>query len=398
MAKARKNLTARKPKKERRSRSTLHVELKNIGEEPSWEKQPAKEDYLTELNKGFKFYNATEHFAPKKAFVVAWLEDNEDFTKKEKSAYRKSNDKLTPDTAMKVARMATRGLKLRPEHVEYLSKHVRAAIKATDPDAIEEKKKPGRKKKEADAEVKGLFANIQERMMEQARNFAGEFDEDMDRVFSKQESTVDFYKYLVDNQVTKPVASKMRAMFEETYNEITEAKGKKADEQLAEGYAFLKGKRLQNVLAWFERMFADFDNYVKHKNLHRKPRKKKFVSADKLAGKIKYLKEYKKYRIVSIQPKEIVGAEQLWIFNVKNRKLGRYVAEPGNQLSVKGTAILGYDERHSICKTVRKPEKTLPEFMKAGKVALRTFLDDIKATPTRMKPRIGKDCVLLRVL
>lgn len=397
MAKARKNLTARKPKKERHAKTTLHVELRNVGEEPRWEKQPAKEDYLNQLNQGFKFYNASQHVTPKKADIVTYLDNNTDLSKKEKSTYRKSNDKLTPDTAMRAARMANRGLKLRPEHKEYILKHVRAAIVATDPDAVEEKK-PGRKKKEKDAEVKGLFANIQERMMEQARGFAGEFDEDMDRVFTKQESTVDFYKYLVDKQVSKPVAAKMRAMFEETYDEIKNAKSKKADEQLAEGYAFLKGRKLQNVLNWFERMFADFDNYTKHKNLHRKPRKKKFVSADKLTSKIKYLKEFKQFRIVSIQPKEIVGAQQLWIFNVKNRKLGRYVAEEGNQLSVKGTTILGYDERHSICKTVRKPEKTLPEFMKAGKVQLRTFLDDIKATATRMKPRIGKDCVLLRVL
>lgn len=397
MAKARKALKAPKVKKERRAKTTLHAEIKYIGEEPRFEKQPKPEDYNGVLNRTFSYYDQTEHHFVKKSDVVTWMDSNGDFDRKEKTTYRKSNDKLTSKTVMKLARMANRGLELRPEHKEYILKHVRSAIVETDPDAVEEKK-PGRKKKTQDTEVQGLFANIQQRMLEQARGLAGEFDEDMDRVFTKQESTVDFYKYLVDNQVTKPVAAKMRAMFEETYNEINEAKGKKADEQLAEGYAFLKGKQLKNVLEWFERMFSDFDNYVKHKNLHRKPRKKKVVSADKLTSKIKYLKEHKPFRIVSIQPKEIVGAQQLWIFNVKNRKLGRYVAEEGGQLSVKGTAILGYDERHSICKTVRKPDKTLPELMKAGKVALRTFLDGIKATPTRMKPRIGKDCVLLRVL
>ena len=93
-----------------------------------------------------------------------------------------------------------------------------------------------------------------------------------------------------------------------------------------------------------------------------------------------------------------MGAEQLWIFNIKTRKLGRYVADSGHTLMVKGTTIQNFNERESIAKTVRKPKEKLPELMKAGKVNLRKFLDGIKATSTKLNGRINADTLLLRVV
>jgi len=404
---ARKAMTAlksKKPKGERRTRTSVHLEEKYIGGEPKWTVQPAHEDYHGDLTKALNFYNATQHYAPKKKDLIQWLETNSKLldkkpekAKKKIATFRKSADSWSKPTMLGVAKIANNGLKLTKEHEQYLIGKVVEAIEATDPDLVVETKR-GRKKVSADKPTKGLFETIQDRMLEQARSLAGEFDEDMDRVFTKQESTVDVYKYLVENQVTKPVASKMRAMFENSYKEIVESKKPKGDEQLVEAYAGLKGRRLKNVLTWYQKLFADFDNYVKHKNLNRKVRKKKAVSADKLTAKLKYLKEFKKFRLVSVQPKDIVGAEQLWVFNVKSRKLGRYLADVGGALTVRGSTIIGYDEVTSVCKTIRKPEIQLPEFMKAGKVGLRKFLDSVRATATKVKSRTGKDVILLRVV
>jgi hypothetical protein len=77
--------------------------------------------------------------------------------------------------------------------------------------------------------------------------------------------------------------------------------------------------------------------------------------------------------------------------------LGRYVAAEYQELSVKGTSIIGFDENKSICKTIRKPEEKLKEFKAAGKVQLRKFLDDINATDTKMNGRINEETVLLKV-
>ena len=51
----------------------------------------------------------------------------------------------------------------------------------------------------------------------------------------------------------------------------------------------------------------------------------------------------------------------------------------------------------SVCKTLRKPEEKLKEFAKASKVQLRKFMDEIKATETKLNGRINADTMLLRV-
>jgi hypothetical protein len=93
-----------------------------------------------------------------------------------------------------------------------------------------------------------------------------------------------------------------------------------------------------------------------------------------------------------------VGAQELWVYNAKTRKLYKYVADTlTGPLGVKGTSITGYDEAKSVGKTLRKPDEKLKEFAKATKVQLRKFLEDIKATETQGNGRMNSDIVLLKV-
>jgi hypothetical protein len=102
-------------------------------------------------------------------------------------------------------------------------------------------------------------------------------------------------------------------------------------------------------------------------------------------------------KLVSVNPADIIGAKELWVFNTKTRKLGKYVAAEYQELGVKGTSITGFDEKQSVAKTLRKPEEQLKEFKSAGKVALRKFLEDIKAVDIKLNGRINEDTVLLKV-
>ena len=129
----------------------------------------------------------------------------------------------------------------------------------------------------------------------------------------------------------------------------------------------------------------------------RKPRAKKAVPKDKLVEKLKYLKTFEQLKLVSINPTELIGSKELWIYNTKTRKLGKYVSAEFAELGVKGTTITGFDENKSIQKTLRKPAEQIAEFKAAGKVALRKFLDDINAVDTKMNGRINEDIILLKV-
>jgi ribosomal protein S3 len=129
----------------------------------------------------------------------------------------------------------------------------------------------------------------------------------------------------------------------------------------------------------------------------KKARVRKAPSREKLVGKLKYCRQDNEAKVVSINPVDIIGSQELWVYNTKTRKLGKYVAEHLGQLGVKGTTITGYDTTKSVAKTLRKPLEQLKEFTKAGKVALRTFLKDIKAVEIQLNGRIGTDVVLLKV-
>jgi hypothetical protein len=131
--------------------------------------------------------------------------------------------------------------------------------------------------------------------------------------------------------------------------------------------------------------------------VNKKPRAKKAVPADKIISKMKYLKTDQTTKLVSINPTDILGSKELWIYNIKTRKLGKYVAAEFNELGVKGTTIIGFDPIKSVQKTLRKPEEQLKEFKAAGKVVLRKFLEDIKAVDIKLNGRINEDTVLLKV-
>jgi hypothetical protein len=131
--------------------------------------------------------------------------------------------------------------------------------------------------------------------------------------------------------------------------------------------------------------------------VNKKPRAKKPTDKAKVVAKMKYLKQDETLKLVSINPQDIIGAKELWIYNVKTRKLGKYVAAEFNDLGVKGTTITGSDPMKSVQKTLRKPEEQLKEFKAAGKVQLRKFLDDIKAVDIKLNGRINEDTVLLKV-
>jgi DNA-directed RNA polymerase beta' subunit len=177
-------------------------------------------------------------------------------------------------------------------------------------------------------------------------------------------------------------------------------------QQLKEGYAHLKKADIKKFRTAIEELMAALEFVIDAAKATRKPRKAKPKSATKLVEKLKFLKTDEKYKLASVNPDQIIGANELWVFNIKTRKLGKYVAQnidptgtgrAGSGLQVKGTTIIGFNEEESIQKTLRKPELQLKEFKEAGKVKLRKFLEDIPTTDTKLNGRCNPETILLKV-
>jgi hypothetical protein len=206
------------------------------------------------------------------------------------------------------------------------------------------------------------------------------------------------YEYLTKNNVPQVLIGKIQAVFEPRCAEVREARTTK-DEDLKDAYSYMKAADYKRYDAFYDKLFADLTAYNQTKRATKKAAVRKPPAKEKLVKSLKYLKQDAGMKLVSINPVDIVGAEQLWVYNVKNRKLGRYVAEDqGGALGVKGTTIIGFNESKSTQKTLRKPEEQVKAFLASSKVELRKFLENIKTTEIKLNGRINADTILLKVI
>jgi hypothetical protein len=274
------------------------------------------------------------------------------------------------------------GMPLKQRHIEFLDSSIQTAIESAEPEVVEVATNT--------PEQVAYKPTIQDRMNERTSELIGELEghyDDMD--------SVKFYDWFTKNNVIQSQLGKYEAVYSKRKAELELAKSKK-DEQVKEAYSHYKTADFTKHIKWIDDLIAAIEQYRGVKKATKKARVKKAPSKEKVVSKLKYAKDYAPLKIVSINPAEIVGASTVWVYNTKTRKLGKYVAASYQTLGVKGTTITGFDSDKSVSKTLRKPEDQLKAFAKSGKVQLRKFLEEIKATETKLNGRISEDVVLLR--
>ena len=170
------------------------------------------------------------------------------------------------------------------------------------------------------------------------------------------------------------------------------------DKDLKEGYSNFNKTQLKKLVLFCDSVITDCVKLNDESKVTRKPKKRKKKTPDQLVDKLIFCPESVTHKIKSVNPAEIIGASQVWVFNTKNRKLGVYNTLDAEGLSVKGTTIINFDEVKSVMKTLRKPETILPEIIKGGKVYMRTAMSTINSVEMQMNGRINKDIVILRVI
>lgn len=372
---------------------------KYTGTEPTWDYDRAlafsDEEFDHHLRKSFRYYNY--YYGPKdlKKYVVAWLRQHEGDSgvhKLDKTTidqYARSADHLTPFTVCALIKAHEQGMPLRDKHVEYILDAVKRVLLLKADEEEEEKKESSK------PQVK--LPTIQDRLNEVAKKHILYFEMLEDGLFAGETVDPKAYEYLVKNSVPQALISKINAVFEPRWAEVREAR-KGECEQLKEAYGFMKAADYKRYDAFYEKLFQDLAAYNQTKKATKKAAVRKPPQKEKIVKNLKYLKQDTALKIVSINPVDIVGAEVLWVYNVKNRKIGKYVAEAmGGALGVKGTTITGYDANKSTQKTLRKPEEQIKQFLAASKVELRKYIENIKTTEIKLNGRINADTILLKI-
>ena len=404
----------KKPRAQRITKSAKSM----IPQWDDWEKLTGEQFHRRKRGACDWYYQTFKH-TELHPHLYNWMLKN-DYKKSEVSAIKAlPNWKISTQASIQ-AKLLLDGMpdynKLENEHWESLAGTMGSIypvtdyIKKTIAELIEEGLTVVKEKKTEDKKKAEVYVpSIQERIRDQASMASEEIDVWLDEFATNKEGFnpkgFDFKKHFQKTNVTQAHARKIIGFYQgeleefrdllkiPTASQLSKMDEKDADmwEQLKEGYSHLSKKDIQKFISALESLVEACNYVIDTSKATRKPRSKKPRSADKIVEKLKFAKTNDKYKLASILPTEIVGANELWVFNAKTRKIGKYVASnidpkgfarEGTGLSVKGTTIIGYDEKNSIQKTLRKPEDQLKEFKGSGKVALRKFLDGIKTTDT----------------
>ncbi len=383
----------RAPKK---TRDPLFTDEKYTGSEPMWDTERALKMPQAEfdhfLRKSFFYYNYFYAQKDLKKHAVKWMQENK-YSKADVSAFVRSSDRAVTMTAYGLLMANRQGMPFREKELAYFKQQIANAIAAADlepADSVTGAKAPVIV---APARVPTIQDRLNEKTSEHLAHFEGLYDEVV------QGSTVDpkAYDYFVSNNVPQGQLGKFEDYVDNQRMYLTAAMDK-MDEQYIEAYRHYRAADFKRHLAFLDNIQTAIDQYRQVKKATKKARVKRAPNKEKIVSKLKYLKEEKVMKLVSINPVDIIGAQELWCYNTKTRKLYKYVADSVlGPLGIKGTSLTGFNTTTSVGKTLRKPEEKLKEFARATKVQLRKFLDEIKATETIGNGRLNLDTVLLKV-
>ena len=366
---------------------------------PKWDgcdEWPA-DQFGRRFREAMKYYNFEHNGKDLKPQVIKWMTAN-GYEKQAISAFKKTKDSRCGVTVGAVAACLNRGMTV--QRLDFnkgrdtavwlkaeIAKIIDSGKNDIDPDSVV-------------VEVKTVAGpTIQERV----RDAAMAMTEELETAFESFQENPDSFEpksfkvlNLLKGKGAKAAHARIiRDFYRRPLAELEElASG--ADEQLKEAYKHRSRKQIKNFIVFLKEIESACTMLMEEAKVVRKVRTPKAVSKDKIVAKLKYKKQDEALKLVSINPVDIVGSKELWVFNTKTRKLGKYVAAEYQDLSVKGTSITGFDEVKSVQKTLRKPVEQLASFKSAGKVALRKFLDDINAVDTALNGRVGEDTVLLK--
>lgn len=382
-----------------KSNSSTQVVTRRVKDSsPNWHGSETwtTDQFLKFFRTSMDWYRMEKNPKDLKQEVINWMSSN-DYSKSQIKLFKSTKDFRCTSTMGAIAANLNRGMpRIREDFNngkdtgEWLSKEITSVLESGRNDVEPE---------EVKAEAKPVV-NIQERLKETAMAMTDEIEDALES-FSKDQDAFNPKQFKVLNllkgkQAKAAHARIIRDSYARQFEEYKETLDGKC-EQLKEAYSHVSKKNLKKIIEFYQEITSACEMLMQEQKVNRKPRARKAVPAEKIVSKLKYCKTNEPLKLVSISPTEIIGAKELWVYNIKTRKLGKYIAEEYRELNVKGTTVINFSESKSVQKTLRKPDEQLKEFKSAGKVALRKFLEDIKAVDIKLNGRINEDTVLLKV-
>jgi hypothetical protein len=366
------------------------AEVGIMGHEPTWNAMEVGTKYTPELQRGMAWHAYCATYEDYVKYLADWIKEHRGARSKDDLRKWDALPRgMVIGTIPTLARMHMQGFPLRLSDVAKIDAYI---------DALPEPEK--RERKESDKPV----VSVQDRIRAQVTEVLSEIDEASDILTDGDGIDIGaMQEVLFDASFKEPHFRFIIAHLDEyiaQWNEIAEARASKdqsdEQEQLIEGTRHLKPRTVANAVKTFSTLRDAVKGHVSVAKA-KKVRKKKPQDKQKVVARVRFAKEDKDLGITSINPVDILGATELWVYDTKRRRLQHYVGEVAGSLHVKGAKLLGYSEEKSGSKVLRKPEEQLKEFMALRKNQTAKWFDGVRAKAAPLNGRTATYLLLLKV-
>ena len=238
--------------------------------------------------------------------------------------------------------------------------------------------------------------SVRDYMQDKIAEVIGDLEGQVD-AFLKEDKEFDLYNYLQANSIPKPYCKDIDAWARKRGMEFTDVY-KTMDKDTKDGYSNISRRQQANLVKLFGSFIVDIEKYTQFKKANRKPRVTKAKPPAVQVARIKFKKEDIELGIKSVNPSEMVGASQVWVYNVKYKRLAAYRSDSVQGIQVKGSTLQNYDPDMSECRSIRRPEAFLKVLLDASKVKLRKLLSDLTTKGYDVTGRINDECIIVRVI
>jgi hypothetical protein len=344
------------------------------------------DNYVSTLSHAFNWYHQEKEKKDARAYLKEYITLH--FTKKDVKTFDRLTDSQIVNTYAWISRMLLNGAVTLKENEQVKFTNYLQSILDTSDQLDEET--------EEVEEVKTTRPSVRENMEEKVREYLGELEGVIDDIV-KDGGEFDLFKNMQGRALPVQYVPYIQAFVKSKAGEFIYVYENFGDEQIKEGYSNLGKRKVTLLIKTLSHWLEDLERYGQFKKANRKPRPKKIKPPTVQVAKLKYLKESEELKIKSVNPTELVGASQVWIYNVKYKKLAVYRSDSSTGLQVKGTTVQNYDPDQCEQKTLRKPADTLKKVLEGGKVQLRKLLSELTTKESNVNGRINEDCLIVRV-
>lgn len=365
--------------------TTLHTVLppasdsKFMGDEPTWlGVDVAEAQYNKELLLALNWHNYCAGDKDYVKYLDAWIKAYRPKTAKQDVAAWHEFAKVDK-TLCGLARIQMQGFPLSENHQAQIVEYVNVATT------------PAKRTRSSKTPVVNR-PTIQDRIRQQVSSILSDLDVRVDDAFDGNLAPAeDIAGDILTQGFKGPQLKLVQVYLNKNLMEWQEAYAG-TDEELTQGYAYVGKRNFKKIIDVFTSVLDSLSQQstrIKSQRIiKRKPLDKK-----KLVSKLRYMKEYE--GITSKNPVDILGANVVWMYDTKKRRLAYYEAEVKDSLFVRGNKIEGF--KASCEKILRKPDEQLTMLMGLRKNQTVNWMDTIRAKCKELKGRMNVDTLILRI-